>query len=273
MEGCPCFALAKDELGPVYRAQPGQTICQCGPTQPDFAAIRLYTIRSLTSLNGAAPVQLVLDHLSVARGTRTIISDLSLTVAAGQAVLLTGVNGAGKTTLIRAIAGLLAPSGGRIALEGADFEGASDDRELAQHCHYVGHVNALKASLTVAENLAFWADYLADGQGPGKHSRTVLDGVLQQLNLEALADIPTAYLSAGQKRRVGLARILMAKRPIWLLDEPTVSLDTASVEIVARLVNEHVASGGLALIATHLPLALTAPRTLHLKPAREVEAA
>ena len=206
--------------------------------------------------------------VSVARGARTIISDLSLTVAAGQAVLLTGANGAGKTTLIRAIAGFLAPSGGRIALEGA-----VDDREVAQHCHYVGHVNALKASLTVAENLAFWADYLAEGQQSGEASSSVLNEALVQLNLDALADIPTAYLSAGQKRRVGLARILMAKRPVWLLDEPTVSLDTASVAIVARLVNEHTASGGFALIATHLPLALTAPRTLHLKAACEVEVA
>lgn len=213
-------------------------------------------------------MQLVLEHLSVARGARTIISDLNLSVAAGEAVLLTGANGSGKTTLIRTIAGLLTPSGGRMVLESA-----GDDRDLAQHCHYVGHVNALKANLTVAENLDFWAAYLDDGQHREKNVSARLEDALHQLNLDGLADIPTAYLSAGQKRRAGLARILMAERPVWLLDEPTVSLDTASVEIVSQLINAHTARGGLAVIATHLPLALSAPRTLHLLPWREVETA
>ena len=217
---------------------------------------------------GAAAVQLVLDHVSIARGGRRIISDLSLKVSAGQALLLTGANGAGKTTLIRAIAGLLAPLSGRIALEGADGE-----RDLAQQCHYVGHVNALKASMTVVENLQFWAAYLGDGGEPADGQASSVQAALERLNLDTLADVPAAYLSAGQKRRVGLARILTAKRPVWLLDEPTVSLDTASVEIVSRMINDHTTAGGLALIATHLPLALTAPQNLRLTSAREVEPA
>lgn len=206
-------------------------------------------------------MKLVLEQLSVARGARPIIAGLSFTVAAGEAVLLTGPNGAGKTTLIRSIAGLLAPSEGRIRLEGA-----SEEFDLAQYCHYVGHINALKASLTVAENLQFWGDYYADGQSPPRLGRAHLDRALDRLNLDALADIATAYLSAGQKRRVGLARILMAKRPVWLLDEPTVSLDSDSAGIISGLINEHTADGGMAIVATHLPLALTSPRTLHLKP-------
>ena len=127
----------------------------------------------------------------------------------------------------------------------------------------------MKASFTVRENLQFWGDYLAGEAISGD----VTSAALERLQLAALADIPTAYLSAGQKRRAGLARILMAQRPVWLLDEPTVSLDGASVEIVAGLINEHTAGGGMAIVATHLPLALTAPRTLHLSSGRSAEAA
>lgn len=209
-------------------------------------------------------MKLVLEKLTVARGARIVISDLSLEVGPGGAVLLTGANGSGKTTLIRSIAGLIAPLSGRIVLEGGD-----SDRDLAQQCHYAGHANAIKANLTVSENLKFWQDYLNGDAVSGD----LVGEALAQLNLETLASIPTAYLSAGQKRRVGLARILMAKRPVWLLDEPTVSLDTASVEVISKLINAHTAGGGLALIATHLPLALTSPRTLHLTAASGAEAA
>jgi heme exporter protein A len=208
-------------------------------------------------------VKLVLEKLTVARGSRTVISNLSLEVASGEALLLTGANGSGKTTLIRSIAGLIAPQSGRIVLEGGD-----SDRDLAQQCHYAGHANAIKANLTVAENLEFWQNYLN-----GEARSDLVGEALAQLNLESLASIPTAYLSAGQKRRVGLARILMAKRAVWLLDEPTVSLDTASVDVISKLINAHTGGGGLALIATHLPLTLTSPRTLHLTPASGAEAA
>lgn len=219
-------------------------------------------------VHGVRPVKLVLEKLAVARGGRTIISDLSLEVCTGEAVLLTGANGAGKTTLIRAIAGLIAPQAGRIVLEGGDGE-----KDLAQQCHYAGHANAIKSSLTVSENLQFWGDYLEDQGAAGEARDDAVQRALEALDLEALSGIPAAYLSAGQKRRVGLARILMVKRPVWLLDEPTVSLDASSAAVVARLVNTHTAGGGLALIATHLPLALTAPRTLHLTPASGAEAA
>ncbi len=211
------------------------------------------------------PLKLILENVSVARGTRTIIADLSLTVAAGEAVLLTGPNGAGKTTLIRALAGLLAPSAGRISVDGGGEE------DLAQQCHYVGHLNGLKASLTVAENLQFWADYLPGHPSAGSVGR--VHNALARLNIDALADIPTAYLSAGQKRRAGLARVLMAQRPLWLLDEPTGSLDAASADIVCQLVDAHTANGGMAVIATHLPLAIKAPRTLQLGAKIAAEAA
>lgn len=212
-------------------------------------------------------MKLVLENLSVARGTRTVIADLSMTIGAGECVVLTGANGAGKTTLIKCVAGLLEPAAGRAFVE--TNAGADDD--IAQHCHYAGHVNALKASLTVLENLQFWANYLS-GSGHGDRDGRA-ERALVRLALDDLADIPTAYLSAGQKRRAALARLLTAERPIWLLDEPTVSLDEASAGIVASLVNEHTSAGGIALLATHVPLALTEPRTLHLVPARVFEAA
>jgi heme exporter protein A len=211
-------------------------------------------------------VKLSVENVSVARGDRTILAGLSFSVAAGEALLLTGPNGAGKTTLLRAIAGLIGLSAGAITLEG----GAAD-RSIAEQAHYAAHSNALKGSLTVAENLAFWGTYL--GGASGSDLNSAVDAALDALDLDDLADVPAAYMSAGQKRRAGLARILMAKRPLWLLDEPTVSLDSQSVEIVARLINAHTAGGGLALVATHLPLALTAPRSLTLEPLRAMEAA
>jgi heme exporter protein A len=134
-------------------------------------------------------------------------------------------------------------------------------------------VNGIKTNLTVSENLGFWGAFLDDGRDARDSLEARVSNALEQLNLEPLASIPAAYLSAGQKRRVGLARLLMAKRPLWLLDEPTASLDTASAGIVSTLVNAHTASGGIALIATHLPLALTSHRTLHLNPQLGAEAA
>jgi heme exporter protein A len=188
-------------------------------------------------------MRLAVEGLSVARGGRVVLSGISFAVGAGEALLLTGPNGSGKTTLLRTIAGFLRPEAGRIAIEGvADDAGASD------RMHLVGHLNGIKASLTVAENLTFWGRFLGGSATGG----------LARLNLDSLAHIPAGYLSAGQKRRLGLARLLAAPRPIWLLDEPTVSLDAASVEVLAGLVQEHVAGGGIAIAATHVPLGIAA---------------
>lgn len=201
-------------------------------------------------------MQLIADQLEVARGARVVIRDLSFAVASGEALLLTGPNGAGKTTLIRALAGYISPSAGAIRLEGGDVE-----RELAEQCHYIGHLNGTKASLTVEENLRFWADFLGEA---GATAATRLDDAMERLNLLDLADIPAGYLSAGQKRRLGLARLLIAERPIWLLDEPTVSLDTASVALMAGIVDEHVGKGGIVVAATHIPLGLAKTKELRL---------
>jgi heme exporter protein A len=197
-------------------------------------------------------MKLVADRLSSIRGGRTLLSELSFAVEEGEALLLLGPNGAGKTTLIRMIVGLLAPAVGRIGLDGGDAE-----RSVGEQCHYVGHLNALKSGLTVKQNAAFWCRFLG-GRRDG------LDVALEAFGLAHLRDIPAAYLSAGQKRRLGLARVLLAERPVWLLDEPTVSLDSAAQTALTRAVGGHLAAGGIVVAATHAPLGLPNSRELHL---------
>ncbi len=201
------------------------------------------------------PLKLVVENLRLERGARAVVADLSFLVASGQALLLTGVNGAGKSTLLRALAGLFSPASGSIRLDGLDPEST-----VAENCHFIGHQNGLKSSLTATENLAFWSRYLGNTE-PNR----VLEA-LDRMQLASLETIPAAYMSAGQKRRLGLARLLVANRPVWLLDEPTVSLDQASARLFADLVNAHVASGGIAIAATHLPLGLTNASELRLNP-------
>ncbi|MBA4129956.1 MAG: heme ABC exporter ATP-binding protein CcmA [Hyphomicrobium sp.] len=200
-------------------------------------------------------MRLSVKHLVVDRGARRIVDDLSFAVEAGEALVLVGPNGAGKTTVIRTVAGLIGVAGGSIALEGGDAE-----RELPAQAHYIGHLNALKPSLTVEENLRFWAAYLGGGVVDG----AAIDAALLAFDLEPLAMIPAGYLSAGQKRRACLARLIATPRPLWLLDEPTVSLDAASVALLAKQVGQHVAGGGLVLAATHIPLGLASERQLEI---------
>ena len=188
-------------------------------------------------------MRLIAENLVCVRGGRTVFEGLSLEVAAGDGLVLRGPNGAGKTSLLRILAGFLRPAGGSIALEGGAAEAS-----VGEQAHYVGRLNGVKRPLTVAENLGFWAAYLGGGGA--------LDASLERLNLAALRDIPAGLLSAGQARRLGLARLHLVPRPLWLLDEPSVSLDAASQEILAGLIRDHLAGGGLALAATHVHLGL-----------------
>jgi len=197
-------------------------------------------------------MKLVADRLAGIRGGRTLFSGLSFAVEGGEALLLLGPNGAGKTTLIRMIVGLLRPDEGRIGLDGGDAE-----LSLGEQCHCIGHLNAVKPSLTVEENARFWCRYLG-----GDSNR--IGTALAAFGLAHLRDIPAAYLSAGQKRRLGLARVLLAHRPIWLLDEPAVSLDSAAQDILTTAVDGHTAAGGLVVAATHAPLGFAKSRELHL---------
>ena len=198
-------------------------------------------------------MQLVIDQLTVNRGNRSVLEGFSLKVSSGEGLLLTGPNGAGKTTLLRTIAGFLRPDAGRVWLEGAE-----EPEDVGLHCHVIGHQNGIKPSLTVAENLTFWARYLGAGDG------AAVEAALQRMNLAEIDDLPAGYLSAGQKRRLGLARLLVAQRTLWLLDEPTVSLDIASTAMLANVVAEHISGGGMAIAATHIPLGIAAMRELKL---------
>lgn len=200
-------------------------------------------------------VQLIAEDLVIDRGSRRIIDGLSFAVRGGEALVLTGANGVGKTTLLRTLAGFIRPFRGVIRLEGGD-----DELTIGEQSHVVGHTNAVKSSLSVVENVSFWNTYL-DLRGD---AASRIEASLRHFGLEDLSDFPAAYLSAGQKRRLGLARLLVAHRPVWLLDEPTASLDTASSERLVAAVDGHTKAGGLAVIATHLPLALERVRTLNL---------
>jgi heme exporter protein A len=212
-------------------------------------------------------LSLGIADLTVERGGRRVIEALSFTVPAGTALLVTGPNGAGKTTLVRAIAGFIRPLAGTVRLSDPDapLADADDEPPLAERCHYVGHANGVKPPLTVAENLAFHARYLGHGSAPARafaDPAEVVAAALDRLGLAALAAIPAGLLSAGQKRRLGLARLLVAARPLWLLDEPTVSLDAASTRLLATLIEAHLADGGIAVAVTHTPLGLADVRTL-----------
>ncbi len=192
----------------------------------------------------AQSLGLAAHHISCQRGDRRLFNNLSFAVKPGEALLVTGPNGAGKTSLLRLIADLLPLQAGRFSLTGAD-----EDSGLPELCHYVGHANANKTAFTLRENLAFWADFL--GGAPD------LDAALDVLGLGPLAELPAGLLSAGQKRKLALSRLFTALRPIWLLDEPSVSLDTQSVKALDRAIARHLKSGGIAVIASHT--ALTSP--------------
>lgn len=171
---------------------------------------------------------------------------LDFELACGEALTLVGHNGAGKTSLLRLIAGLLQPAAGTIAVEGGEA-----DTPVAEQAHYLGHRDALKPSLSVTENLAFWREFLGG-------ETTDLAAAIAAVGLGHAAELPAAYLSAGQRRRLSIARLLVVRRPIWLLDEPTSALDVKGQELFVRLMQDHLAGGGLIVAATHLPLGIEA---------------
>jgi heme exporter protein A len=197
-------------------------------------------------------MELSADNLTCVRGGRTVFAGLSFAVSGGEALTVTGRNGAGKSSLLRMMAGLVRVAGGRLALAGGEAEAT-----IAEQAHYLGHQDALKSSLSVRENLAFWIEYL------GGHRET-LPAALDAVGLKRLAGLPAAYLSAGQRRRLSIARLAAVQRPIWLLDEPTSALDTQSQERLAALMQAHLAGGGLIVAATHGPIGLSDARELRL---------
>ena len=176
------------------------------------------------------------------RGGREVFDGLDFEVASGEALAVVGRNGSGKTSLLRLIAGLLVPAGGKIELIGGDAE-----LTLPEQCHYLGHRDALKPALSVTENLSFWADFLGGKRFDAAES-------LRSVGLDHATHLPAAFLSAGQRRRLSLARLLTVRRPVWLLDEPTTGLDTAGQDMFAGLMRDHLTRGGMIIAATHAQL-------------------
>ena len=197
-------------------------------------------------------MRLSVNNLACERGERRIFEGVSFTLQAGEALVITGRNGAGKSSLLDLLAGRLHPAAGTIVLENAG------ERTLAECLHYVGHRDALKAALTAEENLTFARDFLGN---PALKPREALDAV----GLVHAARLPVAYLSAGQRRRVALARLLVAERPLWLLDEPTSALDTASQETLRLLLESHRENGGMIAATTHSPLFLTDAKEIRIE--------
>ncbi|HHN68159.1 MAG TPA: heme ABC exporter ATP-binding protein CcmA [Thermopetrobacter sp.] len=206
-------------------------------------------------------MELILRDLVCERGGRTVFAGLSLSVAAGEMLTLRGPNGAGKTSLLRSIAGLTPAAAGTVRLDGGD-----DGVSVGQQAHYIGHANAIKPQLSVAENLRFWAAF--HGAGTAR-----IEAAMAAMDLTALAPFDAALLSAGQKRRLALARLALIERPVWLLDEPTVGLDTASVGRLQALMRSHLDGGGIILAATHIDLGMARERVFDFgTPATEAAA-
>ena len=199
-------------------------------------------------------MRLRVQELALERGGRRLFARLSFAAAPGEAVIVTGPNGAGKTSLLRALCGFLPAQAGRFALEGGD-----DQLTVGEQAHYLGHADALKSALTAGENLFFWAAAL----GAVSSRETVIEA-LARVGLSHAVDFPARTLSAGQRRRAALARLLVADRPLWLLDEPTAALDAAAQAAFAAIMRERLAGGGIIVAATHAPLGIDGAHEVRL---------
>ncbi len=207
------------------------------------ASICIEAVRALTSLT--------VEDLACVRGGRLVFRGLDFRAEAGAALAIEGANGAGKTSLLRLLAGLLAPQAGTIALD-ADGTNVTDGEERGKHVGWLGHQDGVKPQLTPAETLRFFAALhgaAADG-----------DDALRLVGLSRARDLPCQYLSAGQKKRLALARLKMSGRPLWLLDEPLAALDAAGKDLLRDMIVAHCASGGIAIAATHEPLGVDCAR-------------
>jgi heme exporter protein A len=196
-------------------------------------------------------MRLEATNLACVRGGRQVFSGVGFVVARGETLLVTGRNGAGKSSLLRMIAGLVRIADGRLALNDGD-----PDLPLAEQVHYLGHQDALKPSLTAAENLGFWVRYFGGGEA--------IPAALAAVGIDTVAHLPAGYLSAGQRRRLSIARLIAVPRPIWLLDEPTSALDRAAQERLAELMRGHLTGGGMIVAAAHGPIGLERSRELQL---------
>lgn len=203
-------------------------------------------------------MRLVAEGLSARRGEDLIFQDISFEIAAGEALVVKGPNGSGKSTLLRVLAGLLPAESGTAKLVAA----AQPVERPGEAAHYLGHRNAMKQELTVEENLSFWKAFFGDFPGGTGVS---IDEAVESVGLGGIAHLPFGYLSAGQQRRMAMAKLLVSWRPVWILDEPTAALDAAAEDMFAGLVTAHLARGGIALAATHQPLGLDGVKEFKMK--------
>lgn len=187
-------------------------------------------------------MELSVSDLVCERGGREVFAGVGFAIAAGEMLELRGPNGAGKTSLLRLIAGLNEAAGGDLQLNGV-----AKDMPVATYCHFIGHQDAFKPALTVYENLEFWRDFFGGGD---------IEAALEAFSLDRLAGYSAALLSAGQKRRLALGRLVMIERPLWLLDEPSVGLDKTSVAQLQALMRQHLAADGMIIATTHIDLGM-----------------
>ena len=200
-------------------------------------------------------MKLIVENLGLSRASQAVVSDITFELNAGDALIVTGENGSGKSTTLRGIAGLLPLTEGSITIldeNGKQFEG-----ETREYCHYLGHQNGMKPSLTVRENLDFWQKFCGEAD-------LTIEEALEEVDLAHTIDLPFSYLSAGMKRRVSIARLLVSDRPIWILDEPTAGLDAHSVKMFTSLCHTFCDGGGILIAATHLPLGIETEKTLEI---------
>ncbi|EJZ21029.1 heme ABC exporter ATP-binding protein CcmA [Rhizobium sp. Pop5] len=194
-------------------------------------------------------MHLTAENLAARRGEDLIFANISFHLAAGEALVLTGRNGSGKSTLLRVVAGLLKQEKGTVILR---EEGSTQGRHPGEVSHYLGHRNAMKSELTVVENLDFWRSFLGNPDAAG----LPIEDAAEAVGLSGITHLPFGYLSAGQQRRFAFAKLLVAHRPVWILDEPTAALDASADQLLAGLIETHLAEGGIVLAATHQPLEL-----------------
>ncbi len=197
------------------------------------------------------------EELACVRGARLVFERLAFAVAPGEALLIVGPNGAGKSTLLRLMAGLLRPAAGRLLWDGTDT--GHDSEAHRERIGYVGHLDGLKPALTVDENLRFWARL------EGLHDDAVA-AALARLGIDRLAEMPARLLSAGQRRRVNLARVTMGSASVWLLDEPTVGLDKEAIAALEAAIAAHQAAGGLVVAASHVDMFNNGAQRLTMQP-------
>lgn len=200
-------------------------------------------------------MKLKVENMKLTRAGQDVVEGLSFEVSAGQALLVKGENGSGKSTTLRGVAGLLPLQEGEISL--IDEAGKQFENPVREYCHYLGHQNGMKPSLSVHENLDFWQKFMGE-------NLLSVEEALEEVDLIHTIDLPYYYLSAGQKRRVAIARLLVSDRPIWILDEPTSGLDAQSVTLFTSLAKAFVEDDGILIAATHLPLGLENTQTLEI---------